>query len=235
MSHTIKIPEWATNGPDDLEYRTYRMLSHSRQILELLEQNQLWKALEECDNILDFLYRYDSQRELSEDVTSSKLTNISWENIELVYQTGEQIPENEEMDELIDRAIETYEEIHSRIRTTWRELSKGIKIIQAGNRPYFISDGFALIITPDKKVNVYSFKNPTGYNGVEWRKFNLVYDSTMDYTPESFIRLTAEIKERDSDLIVYKVNVDHPEQIDEGTINVVSSNIFVQLRKDYGF
>lgn len=235
MVQIIKVPEWATKGPDDLEYRTYRMLSHSSKVLRLLSDGFLWDALEECDAILDFLYHYDAQRIIDRDTISTQLTDVSWENIELVYTTGTQMASDELLNELVSHAIDVYEEVHARIRESWRKISSEISISQAGNRPYFISDGFVIIITPNNRVHVYTFNNPKGSSGIDWRKFKLEFISEFEYSPTDLITYISEIKEKDSDKIVYKVVSSNATRLEGGPINVISSNIFMQLRKDYGF
>lgn len=235
MAQIIKVPEWATKGPDDLEYRTYRMLSHSSKVLNLLAEGFLWDALEECDAILDFLYHYDAQRIIDGDTISTQLTDVSWENIELVYTSGTQMASDELLNELVSHAIDVYEDVHSRIRESWRKISSEISITQAGNRPYFIADGFVIIITPNNRVHVYSFNNPKGVGGIDWRKFKLDFVSEFEYSSDDLITYISEIKEKDSDKIVYKVVANNTTKLKGGPINVISSNIFMQLRKDYGF
>ena len=236
MRNIITVPEWATHGPEDFEYRKYKMLSHSKAIEKMLEDGMLWDALTEADAVLDFLYQYDAERMIDQDVLSStKLTDANWSNIELVYTTGAEMASESVLDELVEVAIELYENIHSIIREEWRKLDAMMDISHSGNRPYFINDGFVLISTPDNMIHIYSFNNPSKYYVADWKKFKLEYHTTEKYTPERLLSIVSEIKEKDADKIVYRVNLKSTTKLEGGPINVVSSNIFMRLRKDYGF
>jgi hypothetical protein len=235
MLQTPKVPDWANQGPEDLEYRSYKMLYHASSIRKLLTDGYLWDALQQCDGVLDFLYQYDAERLLTDIQISTKLTRVSWENIEHAYFTGDELATNTVMDQLVAQAIDTYEVLHSQIRESWRKISATMTITHAGNRPDLIGDGFVLVITPNNKVHVYSFNNPSGRLGVDWRQFKLDAVTELDYSPESMLGYIKELKEANRDRIVYKVTIKNETRLEGGAINVISSNIFMQLRKDYGF
>lgn len=235
MQNQVKIPDWALSGPEDLEYRTYKMLSHASNIRGMLQKGLLWDALLSCDEVLDFMYHYDAERLLEYDTLSTKLTIIDWENIESVYTKGEQVAGSSILDDLIDHAIDVFEGIHAEIREYWRIIERDISISQAGNRPYFVSDGFVFVLTPDNKIHIYSFKNPKNNFDINWRNFKLDHISTENYDKDSVIAHVAEIKSKGEDKIVYRVNIKTDTRLEGGPINVISSTVFMQLRKDYGF
>lgn len=235
MYNQIHVPEWAHSGPDDLEYRTYKMLSHASSINNMLDEGSLWPALKECDSVLDFMYHYDAQRLIESDRLSTKLTHVTWENIELIYSTGEEMVRHDILDELVDHGIDVFENIHSKIREYWRILEKEITITQAGARPYLICDGFVLVNTPDKKIHIYSFNNPSKSYNATWKNFNLSHISTQTYDREKVLQFVSEIKEKEEDKIIYRANVTNSVKLGGGIINVISSLIFMQLRKDYSF
>jgi len=231
--HTV--PEWATQGPEDLEYRSYKMLSHAASLRKLLADGFLWDALQQCDGVLDFLYQYDAERLLLDINVSTKLTHVSWDNIEHTYLNGNQLASQSVLDALIEQAIDTYESLHAQIRESWRKISADINITHAGNRPYLITDGFVLVITPNNQTHVFCFDNPKGALGVDWRKFKLVFVTEFRYDPATMLEYITEIKKSGQDKIIYKVSIKSETRIEGGTVNVISSNIFMQLRKDYGF
>lgn len=228
-------PDWATEGPEDFEYRRYRMLSHVSEIKNKLKLGRLWESLQDVDTALDFLYQYDAERYIiEEDTKSTQLIKADWNNIELAY-TGSQTDSSKIIDLLIDNAIDAYESLHSEIRENWRIIDQQMTISQAGTKPYFINSGFVLVRTPDNKIHSYSFNNPKINNILDWKAFNLSKISTQNYEKRSLIEHICEIKDKDSEKIIYNVNIKNVVKLDEGPINVIASNIFMQLRKDYGF
>ena len=235
MYNQIHVPEWAHSGPDDLEYRTYKMLSHCSKVRKSLQEGKLWDALKECDSVLDFMYHYDAERLLESDRLSAKLTHVSWENIELVYSTGEEMANQNILDDLVEQGIRLFEDLHSEIREYWRVLEKEITISQSGNRPYFICDGFVLVNTPNNKIHVYSFNNPGKDYNITWKNFKMEYIDSYEYEQEKILKFVSEIKDQEKDKIIYRAHVQNTVKLDEGLINVISSLIFMQLRKDYSF
>lgn len=235
MYNRIQVPEWANSGPEDLEYRTYKMLSHASKVRSLLEDGNLWAAMMECDAVLDFMYHYDAERMLEVDTMSKKLTEVSWENIEFIYSNGEEMANESILDELVDHGINVFENIHSEIREYWRVLEKEITISYSGNRPYLMCDGFVLVNTPDNKIHIYSFINPSKNFNLTWKNFKLDYVATHKYDQEKILKFISEIKESEKDKIVYRTHVKNNVKLDGGLINVISSLIFMQLRKDYSF
>ena len=232
MYGTIKTPEWAIKGPEDLEYRTYKMLSNASKIRKDLYAGLLWDALTLCDEILDFLYQYDAEQILNSESISKKLTKVDWENLEVLYTTGEELDRGI-LDQLVDMAIIEFENVHAEIREYWRVLDRDIEVTVAGTKPYLIGDGFVFIQTPNNKVFIYSFSNPKGIIGMDWKKFKLNKVASRTGITK-IIDFISEIKEKDENTLVYRVNVKNTIVLDNGLINVISSNVFMQLRKDYG-
>jgi hypothetical protein len=235
MYNQIQVPSWASEGPEDLEYRTYRMLSHANSLRDSLNKGLLWEALHGCDAVLDFMYHYDAEKIIQRDTVSTKLTDASWENIEWLYENGEEMANLSILDDLIEHGINVFENLHSEIREHWRVIENQLTINQAGNRPYLLCDGFVLIMTPNNKVHIYSFKNPSSKFEVTWKNFNMEHVDTRPYEKEKILQLIGQIKETEGDKIIYKVNVDDITKLEEGAINVISSIVFMQLRKDYSF
>jgi len=235
MYNQIHVPEWAHSGPQDLEYRTYRMLSHASSIRKMLDEGYLWSALKECDSVLEFMYHYDAERLIESDRLSTKLTHVSWENIEFIYSTGEEMVGHDILDELVDHGINVFENVHAKIREYWRILEKEITITQSGNRPYLMCDGFVLVNTPDNKIHIYSFNNPSKDYNATWKNFRLEYIDTQPYSQEKVLQFVSEIKEKEKDKIIYRAHVTNSVKLDGGMINVISSLIFMKLKKDYSF
>lgn len=235
MSIVTKVPEWAVGGPEDLEYRTYKMLSHVKKLRDTLKEGKLWDALTEAEEVIEFLYRYDAERYLDEDMLSTKLTRADWENIEFVYTTGVEIVHEDILDILVEKAIEEYEGIHSEIREFWRNIDSLMTISQSGNKPYFVNDGFVLVHTPDNKTHIYTFKNPKVNSILDWRAFKLKYVDTFSYDKEEILRHIGDLREKDDSKIIYRVSLKNTVKLEDGAINVISSNVFMKLKKDYSF
>jgi len=235
MYNRIQVPDWATSGPEDLEYRTYKMLSHASKVKELLDDGNLWGAMMECDTVLDFMYHYDAERMIAEDTLSRKLTEVSWENIEYIYTNGDEMVNQNILDELVDHGIDVFENLHSEIREYWRVLEKEITISHSGNRPYLICDGFVLINTPDNKIHIYSFVNPSKNFNLTWKNFKLEFIDTHEYDQQQVFEFISQVREGEKDKIMYRAHIKNSIKLDTGLINVISSLIFMQLRKDYSF
>lgn len=235
MYNFSKVPEWAVKGPEDFEYRTYKMLSHANSIREELKIGKLWHALNQCDEVLEFLYQYDAERHLEKEATSTKLNDIDWNNIERAYFLGDNPAEDPLLEDLVDQAIDIYEVLHSEIRHAWRNLESSMSVSYISSRPYLLNSGFVFVILPNNKLYIYSFENPK-VNGVEfWREFKLTQISETEYKVDDLVNHVDEIKQKDPNKIIYRITLKKETKINDGVINIISSNIFIQLRKDYGF
>jgi hypothetical protein len=83
MSKLI-TPKWLNEGPMDLEYRTYKMLSRVKELTYGLLDNKLLDVLFEVDDTLDYLYRYDAQQITKTQPDDYELMGVGWEDLELV-------------------------------------------------------------------------------------------------------------------------------------------------------
>jgi hypothetical protein len=211
------------------------MLSHAASLQKLLTDGFLWDALQQCDVVLDFLYQYDAEKLLTNINVSTKLTQVDWHSIERTCFNDSFLANQNILDTLVGQAIDLYEGLHARIRETWRKINDNIITIQVGNRPHLITSGFVLIVTPNNKTLVYYFDSPKGKPHIDWRKFKLQYVTEFDYNPETILGYIAEIKNLNEERIIYKSSIKDEANFRDGCINIISSNIFMQLRKDYGF
>jgi hypothetical protein len=211
------------------------MLSHASKVKGLLDDGNLGGAMMECDTVLDFMYHYDAERMIAEDTLSRKLTEVSWENIEYMYTNGDEMVNQNILDELVDHGINVFENLHSEIREYWRVLEKEITISHSGNRPYLICDGFVLINTPDNKIHIYSFVNPSKNFNLTWKNFKLEFIDIHEYDQQKVFEFISQVRGGEKDKIMYRARVKNSVKLDKGLINVISSLIFMQLRKDYSF
>ena len=99
MQSKYKLPDWANQGPEDLEYRTYMMLAHVKSLKKDLVNQKLLPVLFEVDTTLDYLYRYDAIKMTEED---TKITAGDWGPLNFVFSTEEEtIEQSQLMDKLI--------------------------------------------------------------------------------------------------------------------------------------
>ena len=61
MSKLI-TPKWIEQGPNDVEYKTYKFLQRVKELDQLIDHS-LMSALWEIDDTLDYLYRYDAVKQ----------------------------------------------------------------------------------------------------------------------------------------------------------------------------
>ena len=105
----IKIPEWIEEGPMDLEYKTYRMMSRIKELERTLASGLLMDVLWEVDDTLDYLYRYDAQQLTRTQPNEYEVMGLHWEDLEMVFSTQEELQTNEVLDTLVNNAIDKFE------------------------------------------------------------------------------------------------------------------------------
>lgn len=230
----IYIPDWAFNGPIDLEYRRYKLLAEVKKLKEDLVLCKLEQTLNTVDATLDFLYRYDAERiTAGEDLSNYELTGINFSSFSLEY-TQKSIEQDEIMDALCDEGIDLFEDLHTLIRDMWREIEAGINISYVPSKKLLLNDGFVFIITPDNKLHSYYFTKPTKYIA-EWNSFKLEHLNTSDYTKEIYFKQLDEVGFEETDKIIFKVECNNSVKIEDCAITVIKSILYTRLKKDYAF
>ena len=101
MGILTKTPSWIKAGPQDLEYKTYKMLGRIGQLKQQLLDGNLMGTLYEVDDTLDYLYKYDAIKVTSADTHVDNLISMGfeWDNLELVFSTEEQIEGSDILDQ----------------------------------------------------------------------------------------------------------------------------------------
>lgn len=228
------IPEWATKGPLDFEYRHYKLLAEVNSLKKDLKNGLFSETLKKVDDTLDYLYRYDAEKLIaSEDLSNFELTGINFFNFDLEY-TYRELEQDEVMDRLCDEAIDIFEELHSNIRDIWREIELGLKVIYVPHKRYFLNDGFVFIITANNELHSYYFNKPSGYIN-DWRSFKLEFLNKTKYTKEVYMSQLEDLNVAESEKIIFKVECNNATIIEGFAIEVIKSTIYHKLRKDYAF
>jgi len=228
------IPEWATKGPIDFEYRHYKLLAEVKSLKKDLKNGLFSETLKKVDDTLDYLYRYDAEKILSsEDLSNYELTGINFFNFDLEY-TQKELDQDEVMDSLCDEAIDIFEELHSNIRDIWREIELGLRVAYVPHKRYFLNDGFVFIITANNELHSYYFNKPSGYIN-DWRSFKLEFLNKTKYTKEVYISQLEDLNVAESEKIIFKVECNNATIIEGFAIEVIKSTIYHKLRKDYAF
>lgn len=231
----LKIPTWVEEGPMDLEYKTYRMLSRYKELLYTLHEGKLMDVLWEIDDTLDYLYRYDAQQVTGQTPAEYEFMGLDWEDLELVFTSKEELESNDIIDKLCGDAIDKFEELHSKCRETWRSIESNIKYSYIGDRKYFLSDGFVFITTPDNKLHIYYFNKPTKHYQMSWKDFKMQHIKTEDWNKDTYIARLEEISEKKSDKILIKVALEKDTKIENHAMAVINYCIFSLLHRDYAF
>ena len=233
MQSKYKLPDWANEGPEDLEYRTYMMLAHVKSLKKDLVNEKLLPVLFEVDTTLDYLYRYDAIKMTEED---TKITAGDWGPLNFVFSTEEEtIEQSQLMDKLVDSAIDKFEDLHSMCREIWREIEVNLKAGYISDKKYFLADGFVFLKTKNNKLLIYYFNKPVKNFTSSWKDFKLQHINTQDWNQDDYFESLEEIVEKKSDKIIIKSELLIDVTIDNHAIAVINSFIFSMLRRDYSF
>lgn len=228
------IPKWPTNGPLDFEYRYYNLLAEIALFKSELKEGKLSSTLKKVDDTLDYLYRYDAERLLSdENISNFELIGINPSDFKLEY-TNISTEQEEILDKLFDKALELFEDLHSQIREIWRDIESGLNISYIPNRRYIINDGFVFIISADNKLHTYYFNKPTKYL-TNWRSFKLEHLNSVKYTKKVYIQHLKDIDATKTEKIIFKVKCINSTLIEGSTLDVIKSMLYTTLKKDYLF
>ena len=232
----IKTPSWILEGPLDYEYKSYKMFSELEDLGRQLTSGKLFKVLNEVDDTLDYLYRYDAEKMTSnDDLSNYDLIGIDWQSFSLEFSDDPNIERDEIMDSLCDLAIDKYESLHQKIRDIWRDIDLGISLSYVPKKPYFLSDGFVFIITPDNMLHSYYFNKPMKYFVDSWKDFKLERLSVEELDEESYFKNVDELIKKDSDKIIFKVKCDNNVLIENNSMAVIQHNIYNRLKQDFSF
>ena len=225
-------PEWLSEGPMDLEYKSYKMLSKIKELRRMLRKGNLDAALSEIDPALDYLYLYDAIQAIDEDM--QVLPPEFDPELELVYTSRiVDVERNNVVDQLCMKALDLFEDLHAEAREMWRDIEEGIEISYLYNRPILVNDGF-IFVTEGKRLHIYSFIKPNQYI-FDWREFNPKLIQTKKLLKNDITKHVQEIVEKDSDKIMINVRYTSKTPVGDGIFCVIKSVVFNQLKRDYGF
>lgn len=232
MSKLI-TPKWIEQGPNDVEYKTYKFLQRVKELDQLIDHS-LMSALWEIDDTLDYLYRYDAVKQTTT-VPSIEFMGFPWEDIELVFTSKEELETDIIVDAIYEEAIDKFEELHDKCRKEWRYIEKGLKCSYIGDRRYFLSGGFVFITTPDSKLHIYFFNKPSRNWSMSWKDFKMQHIKTETYNEDEYFKTLEELSEKKSDRILIKADLKNHTKLEGHAITVINSTVFSLLRRDYAF
>tara|TARA_B100000963_G_scaffold73525_1_gene61464 strand:- start:1816 stop:2514 length:699 start_codon:yes stop_codon:yes gene_type:complete len=232
MSKLI-TPKWIEQGPNDVEYKTYKFLQRVKELDQLIDHS-LMSALWEIDDTLDYLYRYDAVKQTTT-VPSIEFMGFPWEDIELVFTSKEELETDIIVDAIYEDAIDKFEELHNKCRKEWRHIEQGLKCSYIGDRRYFLSGGFVFITTPDSKLHIYFFNKPSRNWSMSWKDFKMQHIKTETYNEDEYFKTLEELSEKKSDRILIKADLKNHTKLEGHAITVINSTVFSLLRRDYAF
>jgi hypothetical protein len=233
MQSNYKLPEWASKGPEDLEYRTYVMFAHVQSLKNDLLNNKLLAVLHEVDLTLDYLYRYDAVK-MTEAETS--MSSGDWGPLSFVFSADDDFVEQSIlMDQLVDSAIDKFEDLHSICREIWREIEVNLTSNYISDKKYFLADGFVFLKTKNNKLLIYYFNKPIKNFTTTWKDFKLQHIKTQEWDQDDYFESLEEIVTKKSDKILIKSEITIDVEIEGHAMAVINSFIFSMLRRDYSF
>jgi len=236
MSMKIETPSWAKEGPNDLEYRMYKMLGHANSLRKRLEDQELMGVLFEVDSTLDYLYQYDAIRLTTEEEMAFSAIQMgplsSFFSIETFESSAEPSPM---MDQLVNKAIDVFEELHSDCRAKWQLIEKSLRVSYVGDKSYFLSDGFVFLKTASNELQIFYFNKPIKNFTTTWKDFNLQHIKTQEWDQEDYFESLEEIVSKKSNKIILRAELDIDVAIDKNALVVLNCLVFTRLRRDYAF
>lgn len=225
-------PYWLVEGPMDLEYKSYKMMSKVKELRRMIRKGNLDAALLEIDPALDYLYLYDAVQAIDDEM--QVLPPEFDPELELVYTSRVvDVDRNEVADQMCVTALDLFEDLHTEAREMWRDVEDNIEVSYLYKRPDLVNSGFIFIVE-GKKLHIYSFIKPNQYI-FDWREFNpkLVYTKRLGKNDIS--KHVQELVEADSGKIMIKINYKSTVPAGDGVICVIKSSVFNMLKRDYGF
>lgn len=228
----ITIPDWANTGPEDLEYRTYKMLDRVKSLNNRLDNGELMGVLYEVDDTLDYLYRYDATRQTEQEML---MIEGDWGPLSFVLNEYEEIAQTQIMDQLIDKAIDSFELLHSNCRKVWQKIEKNLKASYIADKKYFLSDGFVFVKTGDDMLHIYYFNKPIKNFTTSWKDFRLQHIKSQEWSQDDYFESLEEIVNKKSDKILIKAEIEIDVQVDKNAIAVLNHRIYTMLQRDYSF
>jgi|TARA_B110000902_G_scaffold68179_1_gene80899 hypothetical protein len=236
MNRKNKIPSWLIGGPNDEEYRAYKLRGSISEVKKKIESNNLVEALFEIDDTLDYLYRYDAVQITHDPNPINQIVGgFDFPNLEMVFSSDEEMDTDEILDVLLDEAIDKYEDLHTICRDKWRIIEEGIKLNYVPVKPYFINDGFVFIKTPNNMLHVYHFIKPNKYFTNDWKKFEMTHMYSEKWTNETYFSRIDELVSKDSEKIIIRVDCKTETILENNALAVINQKIFSMLHRDYSF
>lgn len=234
MKRIVK-PDWLTEGPNDEEYKTYRLLGRVDSLKKNLENGNLEEVLVEIEANLDYLYMYDAIKASEEELAlMGGLEDGAWKDLELVYNTPViEVDRDDVVDKVYEEALSKFEDLHALVRALWQDLESQISHSYFYKKPHLINDGFLFVILENVTTLVFSFQKPTKYTK-NWRDFHIDQITIEDYSDESINNKISELLSADSDKVLMKLMVDTAYQ--NGILEpILRCYVYNCLRRDYGF
>ncbi len=232
MSKLI-TPKWIEQGPNDVEYKTYKFLQRVKELDQLIDHS-LMSALWEIDDTLDYLYRYDAIKQTTT-VPSIEFMGFPWEDLELVFTSKEELETDIIVDAIYEEAIDKFEELHDKCRKEWRYIESGLSCSYIGDKRYFLSGGFVFITTPDSKLHIYFFNKPSRQWQMSWKDFKMQHIKTETYNEDEYFKTLEDLSAKKSDRILIKADLKNYTRLEGHAITVINSAVFSLLHRDYAF
>lgn len=237
MNNKTIIPAWISEGPMDFEFKSYKMFSELEELSAQLASGKLFYVLNQVDETLDYLYKYDGDRLTGGNgLADYELVGVDWENFNLQFvESDETLERDAVLDELNDLAIDKFEALHAKIRTIWRDIESGVQINYVPRKPYFVASGFVFIITPDNIIHTYYFNKPTKYFTTSWKFFELQHMQSNKFTEELYFKQVEELVSNENDTIIFKVRCEKNIKVENNAIAIIQHKIYNRLKQDFSF
>lgn len=233
----IETPFWVKEGPDDLEYRLYKMLGHANLLKNRLANNELMGTLYEVDLVLDYLYQYDAIRLTTEEELAYGQIQMYPLNSFFSIESIDGPDPSYLLDRLVDKAIPVFEDLHSDCRSVWQSIENKLTVSKIGNKNYFLSDGFVFLKVGNEnpELQIFYFNKPIKNFTTNWKDFKLQHIKTQPWSQEDYFTNLEEIVNKKTDKIILKAELDMDVIIDKNALVVLNCLVFTQLRRDYAF
>lgn len=222
---SILSSDWLTSGPNDIEFKKYKLLAATKKVRDDVTDGRIFVALDAVEQQLYSLYRYQGTLgSLENDSKILKGINLDTMELDFVY------PDNDFESDLLDLcnfAINELEDLFKYIRGKWRIYSKKISITEVPVVRPTINTGYVLIEDKNNKDNIliYYYENVPKN---DWKKFELKHVDTLENIPGNVSKYIQNIKGNE-DIRFFRLTHTLKCKINECILPIIKYNLFYKL------
>lgn len=219
---------WLSSPPHDYELKRYMLLNAIQHIKKMIENGELYPALEEVEDRLQRLYRFYGEKGKLEDEMKI-LKGINLDTMSLDYEYPEDLGEMNDIYRVCDLAIDEFEDSFKLIRNEWRKYSDTINITEVPEKRPTKELGYVFISERDSDNKILVYKHTPIVSNTDWKTMDLIYVSELERKDGSMASFIQSLN--DSDNFRFW-RIDHSvktNNFEKGLLPVIRYNLFYKI------